>query len=96
MRAIVGSSNREAVERAIAGAGPAAWCVARIGGRRGDEQRATGAVAVTARVARAAGEKRDFTSVVAALIRPFDAEFAWPVCRVRILKFRVTNAVNRL
>ncbi|EEE07417.1 hypothetical protein BURMUCGD2M_6510 [Burkholderia multivorans CGD2M] len=32
MRAIVGSSNRESVEWAIAGAGPAAWCVARIGG----------------------------------------------------------------
>ncbi|EEE07416.1 hypothetical protein BURMUCGD2M_6509 [Burkholderia multivorans CGD2M] len=45
---------------------------------------------------RAAGEKRDFTSVVAAVIRPFDAAFAWPVCRGRILKFRVTNAVNRL
>ncbi|EEE00615.1 hypothetical protein [Burkholderia multivorans] len=43
-----------------------------------------------------AGEKRDFNSVVAALIRPFDAEFVWAVCHGRILKFRVTNAVNRL
>jgi len=45
---------------------------------------------------RAAGEKRDFTSVVAVVIRPFDAAFAWPVCRGRTLEFRVTNAVNRL